>query len=1098
MTLSRLITGLMGLLFSVHTLAAGSGYFRFPTIHQDNLVFTAEGDLWTAKLAGGAAQRLTTHMAEESRPAISPDGRWLAFSANYEGTTEVYVMPVSGGLPKRISFESSRSMALGWTPRGEVLLSTHHDSGPALSRIVVAVDPNTLTRHVFPLADANDAVLDERGETLYFIRFGLAIKDDNARAYRGGAMAQLWRYRLDGKGEAERIGPLDSNVRRPMWWQGKLVVISDRSGRDNLWSMAADGTDMQPLTRHQDFDIRTASLGQGKVAYQLGADIRVFDLTTQQDRRVDIQLVSDFDQQRTRWLDKPLKYLSSARFAPNGERVAVTARGQVALAGTGSLRRVELAPPAGSRLWQATLSPDGKWVYAISDASGEQEIWRLPSDGGTSAEQLTRDGTTRRLALSPSPNGKLVAHTDKRGRLWLLDIATRKNQLIDDGGADGNEEYGDMVWSPDSQNLAFVRSNNPRGLSQLALYSLSRRQAVWLTSDKYESSSPAFSPDGHWLYFLSDRTFNVVNQDPWGDRNLGPYFDERSKVYALALQPGNRFPFQPKDELTTDKTQDNDDEHEASKGAKDKYKNQQPKPLEITWTNLPDRLYEVPLLAGNYHALSANSKHLYFLEAHEDKANLKSVSIDNSGHGPEIVAHEVAEYALSQDGKKLFYRQESEDNGEMLIVPASAEMPHDLSKAVVRLSDWRLQIAPRQEWRQMFIDAWRTHRDLLFDRNMRGVNWLAVREKYAPLLARVADRTDLDDLLAQMVGEVSTLHSAVIPGDIRRLDDMVTPAGLGALMQRVPQGWKVAHIYRSEAELPSERSPLQAPGVDVHEGDVIVSVNGRATADSRDFSDLLRNQAGQQVLLGIQRAKAAVRQVVVTPMNPRQQASLRYTDWEQSRLAAVQQASKGRIGYLHLRAMGSNDIASFAREFYAQYDREGLIIDVRRNNGGNIDSWIIEKLLRRTWAFWAPPGAAAYTNMQQTFRGHLVVLTDALTYSDGETFAAGIKALKLGPVLGNRTAGAGVWLSDKHRLADEGGPRIAEDAQFGIDGRWLIEGIGVQPDIEVDNPPHATFLGEDRQLDAAIRYLSDKLRTEPIAPLRAQRVPPLTQPKQAE
>ncbi|MBL8508092.1 MAG: PDZ domain-containing protein, partial [Chitinimonas sp.] len=285
--------------------------------------------------------------------------------------------------------------------------------------------------------------------------------------------------------------------------------------------------------------------------------------------------------------------------------------------------------------------------------------------------------------------------------------------------------------------------------------------------------------------------------------------------------------------------------------------------------------------------------------------------------------------------------------------------------------------------------------------------------------------------------------------------------------------------------------PLQAPGVDVREGDIIVAVNGRNSAETRDFSDLLRNQAGQQVLLEVRRGNAAVRRVIVTPVDARQQAALRYNDWEQTRKETVEKASNGKLGYLHLRAMGAGDMASFVREFYAQYERDGLIIDVRRNNGGNIDSWVIEKLLRRVWAFWAPPGVTPYGNMQQAFRGHLVVLTDALTYSDGETFAAGVQALKLGPLIGTRTSGAGVWLSDRNTLADEGIARVAENAQFGVDGSWLVEGVGVQPDIEVDNPPHATFKGEDKQLETAINYLRQKLASEPIKPLKAGAIPPL-------
>jgi tricorn protease len=355
----------------------------------------------------------------------------------------------------------------------------------------------------------------------------------------------------------------------------------------------------------------------------------------------------------------------------------------------------------------------------------------------------------------------------------------------------------------------------------------------------------------------------------------------------------------------------------------------------------------------------------------------------------------------------------------------------------------------------------------------------------------VADRGDLDDLLAQMMGELGALHSQIVTGDVRRAEDAADTAGLGARFERVDGGWKVTHVYRTEAELPTERGPLQAPDTDVRVDDVIVAINGRPTDDARDLSDLLRNRAGQQVLLDVRRGSSAPRRVIVTAVDARREEALRYGDWVQAARQKVERAGAGSIGYIHLFAMGPNDIATFVREFYGQYDRDGLIIDVRRNRGGNIDSWIIEKLLRRAWAFWARPSGLPYTNMQQTFRGHLAVLTDELTYSDGETFAAGVKSLKLGPLIGTRTAGAGVWLSDGNPLVDGGRARVAEFPQYGMDGQWLVEGIGVEPDIVVENAPHATFNGQDAQLDAAIGWLRRKLETDPIPPLVPRAIPPL-------
>ncbi|HET9032915.1 MAG TPA: S41 family peptidase, partial [Dokdonella sp.] len=425
---------------------------------------------------------------------------------------------------------------------------------------------------------------------------------------------------------------------------------------------------------------------------------------------------------------------------------------------------------------------------------------------------------------------------------------------------------------------------------------------------------------------------------------------------------------------------------------------------------------------------------------------------------------------------------------------AGDKAPEKMGKNQLRVSDWRLAIDPQAEWRQMFNDAWRMHREFSFDPGMRGVDWDAVYARYQPLLARVADRNELEDLTGQMTAELGILHSQVRGGDKRRDDEVAKPAALGADLVAVSGGLRIAHIYRSDPELPNERAPLARPGVDAEEGDVLSAINGQPVRNLADVADALANQAGKQVLLALNRAGHALK-TVVTPVDSRSESGLRYTDWEQGRRERVLASGKGRIGYLHLRAMGAGDIADFAREFYTNVYRDGLIIDVRRNNGGNIDSWIIEKLLRRAWAYWTYPNSPPEFNMQQTFRGHLAVLIDERTYSDGETFAAGIKALNLGPLIGQRTAGAGIWLSGRNPLIDGGIARVAEFAQFSADnGRWLIEGRGVSPDIAVVNPPRATFNGADAQLDAALKYLEDKLAAEPIKAITPQTIPARGEP----
>jgi tricorn protease len=1127
MNVSRTILALSVALLAQQAAVANPSadpYFRFPAVRGDTVVFTAEGDLWRTTIAGGAATRLTTHPSSETHAAISHDGKWVAFAASYEGAQEAYVMPIQGGLPKRITFENGGVTVLGWTAQGEVLVSTENSTGPAKHRVVAALDPVKLVRRVLPLADANDAVLDDAGRTVYFTRMGLAMTNDNVKSYRGGAHAQLWRYDLGSKTEAQLLFKGDSveargNNRRAMWWNGRLYFISDADGADNLWTSLPDGSDRRELTHHKAFDVRTASLGDGRIVYQLGADLHVFDIASGLDTLLHANLVSDFDQQRLRRVKSPLDALTGIEVASKGERIVLTARGRVTIAGTGSQRRVEIAVPEGARARGAVFSHDDKWVYAIADTSGENEIWRYAANGAGHGERLTTDGASHRSALYPSPDGKWLAHTDKKGRTWLLDLATRTNVIIDDAGAVGLDRSDQVVWSPDSRNLAFVRAGSSERRDQIGMFNLATRAISFVTTDRYEASSPAFSPDGKWLYFLSARHFNVGNTSVWGDRNMGPVFDKRVGVFALALQPDVRFPFKPEDELTAPEEKSPEaaakaavkspgaEEADAAKSAAvaaaaaaaeakgaGAGKPAQPTPA-IVYTGLRERLYEVPVAPGNYRALAVDDKRLYLLEAGDDEAakgTLKTVAITRNAPQLETFAASVREFGLSTDRKHVFYRTYAKGTpGDMLIVDAAAKAPADLAKAKVKIDDWAVSSNPRMEWQEMFNDAWRMHRDFLYDANMRGIDWNAVRARYAPLVERVTDRAELDDVLGMMVGEVGALHSQIRPGDVRRAAAEGTPASLGAVLSRVADGYRVDHVYRSEPELPLESGPLAAPDVNVREGDIITAVNGKSLVEARDIADLLLDTAGKQVLLHVKGANGKSRAVIVTPATMATHASLRYADWEQGRAHQVDTASKGKIGYLHLRAMVGRDIDAFARDFYANINKDGLIIDVRRNNGGNIDSWIIEKLLRRSWAFWSSNGKQPYSNMQNTFRGHLVVLMDELTYSDGETFAAGVKALKLGPLVGKRSAGAGVWLSDGNGLLDNGMARVAENGQFSSDGEWLIEGVGVTPDVEVDNLPHETFNGRDRQLEVALELLEKKMKEQPVKQWKPAAIPAL-------
>lgn len=1069
---------------------AAQAYYRQPTLRGDTIVFVAEGDLWSVPASGGSARRLTTHPALETQPVLSADGSELAFVASYDGTDEVYQMPLSGGLPRQLSFEGGRISLQGYAPSGEIVYSTDSVVGPSGRRMLRMIDPKSGHSTTLPLADANEASFDASGKHLWFTRFGLHVSGDNALDYRGGAMAQLYSFDLDGAHEATRVAPeWMANQSRPMWWQGRVYLLADGDGRSNLWSLPERGGTPQALTHHAELDVRWPSLDRGRIVYQHGGDLRLIDLSSGEDRLLNVELSSDFEQRQARWIKAPLDFLESVRQAASGDAVVISARGHTTIASTGTRRRVEIAGPRDGRLRESLLTADGKRVLSILDQDGRSEIWAFPSDGSGPGERLLADAGSHHWGMYLSPDGRWLAHTEKGGKLWLLDLTSGNNRLLETVAFNRDDPYAHVVWSADSRYLALSRVDSPRLRNQIVLLEVASAQASTVTSDRYESFAPAFSADGQWLYFLSNRNFEPTPNAPWGDRNTGAMFDRRAKLYALALQKGLRFPFAPRDELTP-----------PSERQSDKAAVAEPAVASIDLEGLRQRLFEVPVPAANYEQLAVNPERLYLLDRDAkpaSKGKLLVLRIDAEAPRIETYAEAVEAFSLSADRKRLLLVRANpagEGIGDLLLLEAGDKLPEKLDGAKVRLADWSIEIDPPAEWRQMFHDAWRMHARFSFDPKMRGQDWTAVRNRYEPWLSRLADRADLDDLLAQMMAEHGILHSQVRGSDLRADANAPAPALLGAAIRSEDGGLWIEHIYRTDPELPSERAPLLQSDVDAREGDRIVAINGRPIASMADLSAALRQQAGQQVLLQLKRGSAAAHRTIVRPVPIEREAQLRYLDWVEGRRAAVEAAGQGRIGYLHLRAMGAADMASFVRDFYAQFDREGLIIDVRRNRGGNIDSWIIEKLLRRAWAFWKPVDSAAYWNQQQSFRGHLVVLADQFTYSDGETFAAGIKALNLGPVIGMRTAGAGIWLSDRNRLLDKGLARVAEFAQYDRQGRWLIEGKGVAPDIEVDNPPYATAMGDDAQLNAALAYLDQKRQEQPMTQPQPQDLPARGQP----
>jgi len=1067
----------MCLLFCSSSFSQGfEGYYQHADIHKKTVIFAAEGDLWSVPLSGGLAQRLTTHSEEEIYPSISPDGRTIAFSASYEGPTEIYTMPVQGGLPNRRTYESSGSIMNTWTPNGKLVYATRaYSKVPDLQ--LVSIDIKSNQKKMIPLSQASEASFDDTGKTVYFVR--PAYHRNVTKRYEGGTARQIWKFTENSSEAIKLTSDHLGESHHPMWYKDRVYFITDRDGVMNVWSMNESGADLKQHTTHKEFDVRYANISEGNIVYQLGADLWHYTVLTNESKKINIRLSTDLDQLREKWDEKPSKYITSVHPDPTGDRIVITARGRVFVAPVKSGRFVSFVEKKDVRFRDATFSSNGDDIISLSDESGEFEFVRMAANGIGSETKITKDGNVLRYAGVPSPDDKWIAYDDLESNMFILNVASGVSTKISTNA----EGIGSFSWSPDSKWIAYGQSalNTMR---QIRVHNVETSNSFDLTTDRANSMSPQWSPDGKFIYFLSDRSFTSLVRSPWGTRQPEPYFDASEKLYIVALEKGTRSPFREDDELNEDDDKkkdgsDKDDKKEKKKkkGKDDDAKKEDVVIVKIDQDGIKERIIEVPIKADNYNNLGITKDAIYLMTREtgvKAKSHLSVVKIENKDIEAKIMVKDVNSFELTSDGKKLLLKKKT----DYYLIDAGTGKVDDISKNKVDLSGWKFPIIPREDWKQIFTDAWRMERDYFYDKNMHGVNWKAMYEKYLPLVDRVTTRNELSDLIGRFVGELSALHTSVRGGDQRSDNKNIEVASLGATYSRdeANNGYRIDYIYKADPDYPDEKSPLDDPYLDVRIGDVITHVNGKAALSAIDMGALIRNQEDKQVRITLKRG-ATKRDIIVKPIA--NEYNLRYRDWEYGKRKEVEVKGEDEIGYLHLRAMGSNDINQFYREFYPVFNKSGLILDVRYNFGGNIDSFILEKLLRKAWMYWKGRSGEPYWNMPYAFRGHIVILVNENTYSDGEAFADGFKKLGLGTSIGMRTWGGEIWLNSQNRLSDNGLARAPMFGVYGDDGKWLIEGRGFEPDIEIDNLPHATFKGEDAQLDAAINLLKKLIKEDP-------------------
>ncbi|RYY58134.1 MAG: protease [Chitinophagaceae bacterium] len=1048
--------------------AQQKGYYRMPSISGNTIVFVAEGDLWKYNLSAKTTARLTTHAGLEDMPFLSPDGKQLVFSGQYEGPSELYLMSVDGGIPKRLTYDlGATSQATGWTSDNKIIISSSVESSiPSLQLSIL--DPVTLSRQPIPLWQASFGSTDNNG-TLYFTRF--PNQGSKTKRYKGGFIEQVWKF--DGKNEAVNLtADFDGTSTNPVFYKDRVYFLSDRDGTMNLWSMNASGKDLVQHTQSKAWDLQNPSISNGQVVYQKGADLWLYNIETKKEQLLDITLLSDFDQRKPKWVRGPVSGITDAAISPNGAYAAIISRGRVFVSPAKSDRWVEPVRKSGIRFKDAQFI-NNKTLAVLSDASGEYEVWKMSADGSDTAVQVTRNSKVLINMYAVSPDEKLIAYKDKNETFHVAEVSSGKIIYKLDSLPGSIEEFS---WSPDNRFLAYTEALENTNL-RISVLDRSTWKSTPITTDRLNSYQPSWTADSSWVYFVSERHLVSTVTSPWGSRAPEPYYTQTKHLYALALDSTAKFPFLATDSWLNDTTftRDNTKPADTKKPKKEK-----PAPRTYDWTAISKRIYTVPTKNANIDNSAIANGYLYWTESGLDPdapSKLFALKMEESKtYEPTEVASGVVGVQAAADGKKLILFLK---NRTIAIVDANGAKA-DLGKAGLNLSNWAFLLDPQEEWKEMFNDAWRMMRDYFYDRDMHQVDWAATKKQYEPLLERLTDRFELDDILGQMVGELSALHHFVGGGDKRRSPDMIQTGFLGATLSKTGKGIRIDHIYQSDPDFPDNNSPLRQAGLRIHEGDIITAVNNVKVDEVADLSMLLANKVNVPVKLDLSDAAGKAYQQVVSPISQNDAFTLRYEEWEYMNRLKVDTMSNNKIGYIHLKAMTGNDIDDFVKQYYPIFNREGLVLDVRMNNGGNIDSWILEKLMRKIWMYWQGRSGAPYWNMQYAFRGHMVIICDQMTASDGEAVCEGFRRLGLGKVIGMRTWGGEIWLTGSNRLVDNGIASAAEFGVYGAEGKWLIEGRGVEPDIEVDNLPFESFKGKDAQLEYAIDYLKKMIKEKPV------------------
>lgn len=1053
---------------------------RFPTASKEAIAFSYAGDLYSVAIAGGLARKLTGDTGNELFARFSPDGKTIAFTGQYDGNTEVYTMPAEGGVPKRLTYTATlgrdevsdrmgpNNIVMTWKPdnSGVVYRSRKTSFNDFKGQLYIADIKGGLSTEL-PFSVGGFCSYSPDMSKLAMNQVFREFR--TWKYYRGGMADDIWIYDF-ATGQMENITRNNAQDIIPMWHGDKIFFLSDRDRTMNLFEYDINTKQTRKVTNYTTYDIKFPSLGSDGIVYENGGFIYVYNINTGASTKVNITIADDAVVGRNEWVDAS-NFIESGDFdlGPDGNRMTMAARGDVWTlpAKEGITRNLTKTPGVHER--SVAWSPDGQYVAYISDATGEDEIYIQKQDASEPAVQLTSNADTYKYYLTWSPDSKKIIWGDKKLRLQYVDISSKLVTLVDQTNT---WEHGTMGWSPDSKWITFTKLDDDNR-SKVFIYDVEGKKTTQVTDNWYEAEDGTFSPDGKYLYFISNRDFSpTYSQTEWNHS-----YADMAKVYLITLAKATPSPLGPKnDEVAVKK--DTTATTPAAETTKVKNKKDEPakpaepkvKPIMVDLDGIQDRVVALPVSAGNYYGLSAVDDAVYYMSNSSNSPTTK-LKVYNLKDKKETEIGEFNSYVLSVDRKKMLLNKGKDF--------AVVDLPKDKANMdkKVDMSNAKVLVDRKKEWSQIYHEAWRQMRDFFYDPGMHGVDWNAMKEKYAPLVPYVNHRADLSYIIGEMIGELNVGHAYVGGGDMPK-SERIQLGLLGAKISRDASGYyRIDQVLKGENWMNATRSPLTEVGVDVKQGDYILAINGASTRNVSDIYELLVNTAGKttELTTNSKPDMAGSKKSLVVPTAD--ESDLYYLQWVRKNIDYVTAKTNGQVGYIHVPDMGSGGLNEFVKYFYPQLSKKALIIDDRGNGGGNVSPQILERLARKPVFFDLPRNSTIPRPDPTLAFGPKVMLVDQYSASDGDIFPYRFRANGLGKIIGRRTWGGVVGIRGSLPFMDGGFLNRPEFAGFDIEGKtWPLEGHGIDPDIEVYNNPADEYKGKDAQLDKAIEVILEELK----------------------